>query len=130
MKYMLDTDTASHFIKQNPKVVSKAKANLGDWCVSAIVYQELMSGLLSFKGTKYEEAFAAFLRAVDVVPFSQSDALVAAELALANKKAGLNIGVHDSQIAGHAANAGLTLVTNNTKHFAPMLGVHVTNWVS
>jgi tRNA(fMet)-specific endonuclease VapC len=130
MQYMLDTDTASHFIKQNPKVVEKAKRFLGEWCISSIVYQELMSGLLSFKGTKYEEAFAAFLRVVDVVPFTKTDALVAAELAHSNKAAGHNIGFHDAQIAAHAASANLTLVTNNTKHFAPMLGVHVTNWVS
>lgn len=130
MQYMLDTDTASHFIKQNPKVVEKAKSFLGEWCISSIVYQELMSGLLSFKGTKYEEAFAAFLRVVDVVPFTKSDALVAAELAHSNKAAGHNIGFHDAQIAAHAANADLTLVTNNIRHFGPMVGVQVANWVN
>jgi predicted nucleic acid-binding protein len=86
--------------------------------------------LLSFKGTKYEEAFAAFLRVVDVVPFTKADALVAAELAHSSKAAGHNIDVHDSQIAAHAANADLTLVTNNTRHFGPMVGVQVANWVN
>ncbi len=130
MRYMLDSDTCSFIIKQVPSVVRKAREFKGEWCISSVVYQELMSGLLVTNSKRMEDGYQLFLSSVEVLEFSMSDALVAAELLVENRKRGHNIGMADNQIAGHAASANLTLVTNNTKHFAPMLGVHVTNWVA
>lgn len=127
---MLDTDTCSYIIKKVPAALAVFAQNLDNCCISSVVYQELMVGLIGVKGTRHEEAYVEFMKLIRVMPFSQADALTAADLFVANKKVGHNIGRIDNQIAGHAASANLTLVTNNTKHFAPMLGVQVTNWVS
>jgi tRNA(fMet)-specific endonuclease VapC len=129
MEYMLDTDTASFIIKKNFAVVEEAQKYAGSWCISSVVYQELMTGLLSSKGTRLEEDWSDFLRFVDVLPFTQADAMVAAELQVSAKKAGLNVGLADIQIAAHAASAGLTLVTNNSNHFDGFAGVHNITWV-
>lgn len=129
MEYMLDTDTASFIIKKNVAVVEKAQKYAGSWCISSVVYQELMTGLLSSKGTRLEQDWSDFLRFVDVLPFTQADAMVAAELQVSAKKAGLNVGLADIQIAAHAASAGLTLVTNNSNHFTGFAGVHNITWV-
>ena len=129
MEFMLDTDTASFIIKKIDAVVEKAQKCAGSWCISSVVYQELMTGLLSSKGTRHEEDWSDFLRFVDVLPFTQTDAMVAAELQVSAKRAGLNIGLADIQIAAHAASAGLTLVTNNASHFDGLAGVHNISWV-
>lgn len=129
MEFMLDTDTASFIIKKIDAVVEKAQKCAGSWCISSVVYQELMTGLLSSKGTRHEEDWSDFLRFVDVLPFTQADAMVAAELQVSAKRAGLNIGLADIQIAAHAASAGLTLVTNNGSHFDGLAGVHNISWV-
>jgi tRNA(fMet)-specific endonuclease VapC len=130
MKYMLDTDICSYFLKGNQGLVAKFAANKGEYCISSIVYQELLTGLLVQKGKKHEEAFAMFLRFVKVIPFTKADALTAAELRYAMFKKGHNIGVPDLQIAAHAMNGGLTLVTNNLKHFKPILGSDCETWLS
>lgn len=130
MRYMLDTDTCSFIIKQVPAAVQKARELKGDWCISSVVYQELMSGLLSTKSRRMEEGYQLFLSKVEVLEFSMSDAVVAAELLVENRKRGHNIGFADNQIAGHAISAQLTLVTNNNRHFGPILGLAVANWVS
>jgi tRNA(fMet)-specific endonuclease VapC len=130
MEFMLDTDTASFIIKKYDAVVETARKYAGSWCVSSVVYQELMTGLLSSKGTRLEEDWSDFLRFVDVLPFTQADAMVAAELQVSAKQAGLNIGLADIQIAAHSASAGLTLVTNNASHFNRLAGVRNISWVN
>ena len=129
MKYMLDTDTCSFIIKGVPSAVERAREFEGEWCISTIVYQELMGGLLSIGSRRIEAGFQHFLRTARVLEYSMSDALVAAELMVANNKNGHDIGIVDSQIAGHAASAGLILVSSNSKHFEPMLGLTVESWV-
>jgi tRNA(fMet)-specific endonuclease VapC len=129
MKYMLDTDTASFIIKNVPRVTKKALENRGFWCVSSVVYQELMMGLIGSQSQRLEVGYEKFLKAVKVLDFTQSAATVAAEFQLANKLAGHNIGDRDNQIAGHAASLGLILVSNNQKHFQPLRGLQIENWV-
>ena len=129
MEYMLDTDTCSYIIKKVPEVLQAFSNHLETCCISSVVYQELMVGLVGVRGTKHEEAYVEFMRLIKVIPFSQTDALAAADFMVSNKKMGHNIGVIDNQIAGQAANSGLTLVTNNTNHFAPMAGLEITSWV-
>jgi tRNA(fMet)-specific endonuclease VapC len=129
MKYMLDTDIASYLVKKLPRVVERANASLGEWCVSSIVYQELMMGLLSTKSQAMELGYERFLRGVQVVEFGQGAAMAAAELHNHNLSVGHNIGDRDNLIAGHAAFLGLTLVTNNLKHFRAISGLQVETWV-
>jgi len=129
MQFMLDTDTCSDIIKCIPAVTEKANRNRGLWCVSVIVYQELVAGLIGSKGTRHEHAYEWFLRTVEVIDFSKADALAAADIGEANKRKGHNIGFADNQIAGHAASCGLTLVTNNLKHFKPIRGLNVVSWL-
>jgi tRNA(fMet)-specific endonuclease VapC len=129
MKYMLDTETCCFIIKGVPSAVSKARELEGQWCISTVVYQELMAGLLNVPTKRIETGLQLFLRTARVLEYSMSDALVAAELMVANNKNGHDIGVIDSQVAGHAASAGLTLVSGNSNHFKPMLGVTTESWV-
>jgi tRNA(fMet)-specific endonuclease VapC len=128
LKYMLDTDTCSYLILGKENVTKRALQNLGSWCISAIVYQELFAGLLLIKGKKRESAFAAFLQAVQVIDFDKQDALTAADFKASLAKVGKTISTTDVQIAAQAANAGLTLVTNNIKHFGRIEGVSIENW--
>lgn len=129
MKYMLDTDTCSYIIKRVPRAQSEFSKYWDECCISSVVYQELMVGLIGAKGTRHEESFVEFMQLIRVMPFSQADALTAADFYVANTKTGHNIGRFDNQIAGHAASAGLILVSGNRKHFKPMLGLSVESWV-
>jgi len=128
LKYMLDTDICSYLILGREDVIEHALKNVGAWCISAIVYQELFAGLLLMKGTRREAALAEFLKAVQVMDFNKQDALTAADFKASLTKRGKTISTTDVQIAAQAANAGLTLVTNNLKHFGRIAGVSIENW--
>jgi len=125
---MLDTDTCSLAIKGNPKVLLKMDEASGEWCISSVTLQELAMWMLDSKGSRHEMAVEQFIRAVEVLDFTSSDALATADIATSNKRNGHNIGHADNQIAAHAANCGLTLVTHNLKHFKPIAGLSSESW--
>jgi tRNA(fMet)-specific endonuclease VapC len=50
--------------------------------------------------------------------------LVAAALA----RRGEPIGTFDTLLAAHALSLGLTVITNNTKHFSRVPGLALENW--
>ena len=130
MKYLIDTDTASYFIRGVPSVTKKLLAEYPNWAISAITYHELMQGLILAKNTAIEPAIAAFLEDVKVVAFDSADALESGRLSAILKKAGTQIGTSDTFIAGHALSLRLTLVTNNVKHFSRVPELKVVNWLN
>lgn len=130
MKYLLDTDTASYFIRGEPSVVSTALAQIEDWCISSVTYLELSNGLFQTENEVVEMAVTEFLRDVRVVEFASMDALEAGRLLAKLKSAGTPIGHFDTLIAAHALSLKLTLVTNNTKHFGKVDGLTTANWLA
>jgi len=128
MKYLIDTDTASYFIEGRPRVVSKFLAHSQNWMISAITYQELVHGLMLARNPRVEEQISAFLQDVEVVEFASADALESGRLAALLKKAGTQIGYHDTMIAGHALSLRATLISNNTKHFSKVPELQLENW--
>jgi tRNA(fMet)-specific endonuclease VapC len=64
-----------------------------------------------------------------VLPFDQSAAYRFAVVAAALARRGEPIGTFDTLMAAHALSLGLTLVTNNVKHFGPVVGLEAENWV-
>jgi tRNA(fMet)-specific endonuclease VapC len=130
MKYLLDTDTASYFIRGVPGVVSTALREMGNWCISSITYAEISSGLFQTKSRIVEIAVTDFLDGVQVVDFKSHDALEAGRLLAKLKAAGNPIGNFDTLIAAHALSLKLTLVTNNTKHFGKVKELTLVNWLA
>lgn len=128
MKYLVDTDIASFFIRGVPGVTKKLSAEYPNWAISAITYHELVQGMVLAKSTNIEQKIAAFLEDVQVVPFDSADALESGRLAAVLKKAGTPIGNTDTLIAGHALSLKLVLVTNNVKHFSRVPELRVVNW--
>ena len=128
MKYLIDTDTASYFIRGHEPLRSRLLAKSNDWGISAITYFELAKYQFSTQNSKAEEAIAVFLMDVLVVQFDCADALEAGRLGVLLKKAGTPIGEPDTLIAGHSLSIGATLVTNNVKHFKRVPDLKLENW--
>jgi tRNA(fMet)-specific endonuclease VapC len=65
---------------------------------------------------------------VDVVPFDEAAADRFGRVAVALARKGEPIGTFDTLIAAHALALGVTLVTNNTRHFRRVPGLRVASW--
>jgi tRNA(fMet)-specific endonuclease VapC len=130
MKYLVDTDTASFFIRGIPEVVASAMRELDYWCISSITCLELSSGLFQTQNKGVELAITEFLRDVRVAEFTGHDASEAGRLLAKLKAAGTPIGHFDTLIAAHALSLNLTLVTNNTRHFSKVRDLRLANWLT
>ena len=128
MKYLIDTDTASYFIRGQEPLRSKLLSKSNEWGISAITYFELAKYQFSTPNLETEEAIALFLMDVLVVPFDSADALEAGRLGVVLKNAGTPIGEPNTLIAGHALSLGATLISNNTKHFSRVPELQLENW--
>jgi tRNA(fMet)-specific endonuclease VapC len=129
-RFMLDADTVSYAIRGEGRVAAQLLEHRpSDLCLSSITLAELQFGAEAKRSRKLSRAVQTFIKDVEVVPFdraaSEKLALVAAALA----RKGKPIGTFDTLIAAHALSLGLTVVTNNTKHFSRAPGLTAESWV-
>ena len=128
-RYLLDADTVSYALRGEGGVAARILEHPpSDLCISSITLAELGFGAAAKKSQKLRRAIRAFIRDVSVLPFdevaAERFAAVAAELA----ESGTPIGALDTLVAAHALSLGLTVVTNNTRHFGRVRGLRVENW--
>jgi tRNA(fMet)-specific endonuclease VapC len=126
---MLDTDSVSFAIRGAGRVGERiVERRPSELCISAITLAELRFGAERRKSSKLNRAIEAFVRDVTVVPFDESCADTYGRLGAKLAASGATIGELDTMIAAHALTLGLTLVTNNTRHFARVEGLRTANW--
>jgi tRNA(fMet)-specific endonuclease VapC len=127
---MLDADTVSYALRGHGQVGARLLEHPpSEICISAITLAELGFGAEAKRSKKIRRAIRSFTKDVAVVPFDEASAerfgVVAASLATR----GQPIGLYDTLVAAQALCLGLTVVTNNTRHFGRVTGLAVENWV-
>jgi tRNA(fMet)-specific endonuclease VapC len=129
LEFMLDTDTVSWALRGQGAVPSHVLEHRpSQLCISSITLAELRFGADAKKSRRLHRLIATFVSSVAVMPFDQAAADRFGRVAnnLANR--GEPIGTFDTLIAAHALACGLTLVTNNTRHFQRVTGLKLSNW--
>lgn len=130
LAYMLDTDTVSFALRGRWQVANRLlQQRPSELCISSITLAELRYGAEMKRSRKLHRLIDTFLEAITIAPFDGAAAdrfgVVAASLA----RRGTPIGGYDTLIGTHALALGLTLVTNNVKHFEKIPGLKTENWV-
>jgi tRNA(fMet)-specific endonuclease VapC len=97
--------------------------------MSAITLAELNFGAEARRSQKIRRAIRSFTKDVTVVPFDEASAVRFGVVAAALSTRGRPIGLYDTLVAAQALASGLTVVTNNTRHFSQVPGLAVENWV-
>ncbi|MDP1607565.1 MAG: type II toxin-antitoxin system VapC family toxin [Rhodocyclaceae bacterium] len=126
---MLDTNTASHLLKEHPAVARRVvAAPMASLCISAITEGELLFGLAKRPDAKrLHLAVREFLRRVDVLPWVSATAecygMVRADMA----RRGKVLAPLDLLIGAHALSVGAVLVTND-RAFSQMTDLPVEDW--
>jgi tRNA(fMet)-specific endonuclease VapC len=133
MKLMLDTNICIYIIKQQPTAVLKRflEYQIGDIGISSITLSELRYGVAKSQyKEKNSKALDEFIIPLEVVAFDEGAALAYGDVRASLEMAGKTIGSMDYLIAAHALSLGVTLVTNNTREFNRVTGLHIVDWTA
>jgi len=127
--YMLDTDTVSFALRGQGRVAARLLEHRpSQLCISSITLAELRFGAETRRSQKLHRLISRFVESVAPVAFDQRAADRCGTVATALARRGAPIGTFDTLIAAHALSLGLTFVTNNTQHFARVVGLKTENW--
>lgn len=129
-EYMLDTDTVSFALRGQGQVgVRLLEHRPSQVCISTITLAELRFGAEARRSSRLHNLIGDFVASVTVVPFDGAAADRFGVVAAALARRGAPIGTCDTFVAAHALSLGLTLVTNNSRHFGRVAGLTTETWV-
>lgn len=132
IRYLLDTDTCSYFLKTGKASLRRrVRAGMmgGSLAISVITRAELRYGLEFLPSDHFLRVLVnSFLQQIQVLAWTEAAADEYARLAAGMKRTGKPIGILDTQIAAQALAENLVLVTNNTRHFGAVHGLKIENW--
>lgn len=129
---LLDTDILSSIMRGQSTAVRHASDFLvvhERFTFSAITRYEILRGLRAKQATNQLEAFDRFTAANHVIPVTDAVIVRASVIYADLYQRGDLIGDADILIAATALEHGLSLVTNNTKHFRRITGLLLENWL-
>jgi tRNA(fMet)-specific endonuclease VapC len=130
-RYLLDTNTVSHLLKEHPGVARRLVATpIAALCISAITEGELRFGLAKRPEAKrLHLAVKEFLRRVDVLPWDSGIAERYGPMRAEMERQGKVLGSLDGLIAAHALAVGAVVVSSD-KAFAQVPDLLVEDWTS
>lgn len=121
---MLDANIVIRMLSHQGEALRRRLADCaeGDLVTSSVAFAEVALGSANGKPPP-PERLEPFAEEVAIVPFDQGAARAYAKLPFRR-------GSYDRLIAAHALSLGLTLVTDNVRHFADIPGLRVENWMA
>jgi tRNA(fMet)-specific endonuclease VapC len=136
-RYVLDTDTFTHYLQNNPSVVSALIRHLSDEVVlSVITVQEVWDGWAAViaRAKTPDQLAAAYDRLTAVLNELRNWPVVSFPAAAVHRYAALrkqklNVGANDLRIAAIAIESAATVVTHNRRDYQRLPGVVIEDWV-
>ncbi len=134
-RYLLDTNILIDFLKEIPSVVEKIlQVGTDQCCISVISLHELYFGAQLAREKKQEYYYQELERINTLLEYFtvlnlKTHGEEYARIKYALRKKGKPVDELDMLIAAHAVSEGLTVVTDNIKHFKDMPDVKVENWM-
>ncbi|MCP9915263.1 type II toxin-antitoxin system tRNA(fMet)-specific endonuclease VapC [Cyanobium sp. ATX 6F1] len=127
---LLDTNICIYIINAKPAAVLERFKNyrLGEIGLCSVVAAELAFGVAKSSSARNRQALEMFLAPLTILPFDERAAWAYGDLRAELERRGTPIGSLDTMIAAHALSLQATLITNNTREFAQVPGLHVDNW--
>jgi tRNA(fMet)-specific endonuclease VapC len=127
--FMLDTDISSYIIKRRPTTLLEKFEKYGETLnVSVITAAELRFGAEKAARPKLAELVEAYLDRLAILDWTNDVTPHYARIRAQLERSGKPIGNMDLLIASHAVSQGMTVVTNNLKHFSSVPGLNVEVW--
>ncbi len=123
--YLLDTDWVISYLNGRPEIVAKVESLRNDGlAVSMISLAELYEGIYySTNPEASERGLEDFLAPMEVIGLDPATCKVFGQERGRLRKQGRTVGDFDLLIAATCLHGGLTLLTNNRRHFEHIEGL-------
>jgi tRNA(fMet)-specific endonuclease VapC len=129
VKYLLDTNTVSYYLRGTAAAVKHVQSHAPpSLAISAITAMELNYGIEKRRSAKLTAAVMGFLSGIQIMPFDREAALRAGAVRAALERIGVVLALADCQIAGHALTLDVTLVSTDAA-FRQVTGLTVKDWL-
>ena len=128
--FLLDTNTVSYFIADNPPQVQERLRRVGllSTAISTITEAELRYGVArNPNAIRRRTSVESFLGDALVLPWDSAAARTCGKLRVEQERKGKPLSVEDLMIAAHALLLGLTLVTHDAA-FSFVDGLKTEDW--
>jgi tRNA(fMet)-specific endonuclease VapC len=131
MKYLLDTDTCVFWLRGRTRVRERLSAiDREEIGISVITLAELRYGAsCAAERKKHHQALDNLINDLAVVGVNEEVTRTFGDIKAELRERRELIEDFDLLIASTAITYGLTLVTNNTKHFERISNLSIENWV-
>jgi tRNA(fMet)-specific endonuclease VapC len=131
--FLLDTNIVSEIVKRTPDAKVMARLNreaVASLHISSVTVFELRFG--AARSAKPASLWTRIQRDIisrfQVLPFTEQDALNAADLMAPLVGSGQHLALQDIWLAGVAFGRNLTFVTRNRRDFDRVTGLKLENW--
>jgi tRNA(fMet)-specific endonuclease VapC len=131
MRYLLDADTVSFFVRRELNVLSRLQATSPDLlALSTVTLMEIEYGLnrKPERRAALETVLLPFFNNIHILSYSPEDARATAAIRASLSHSGQPIGPYDVMLAGTALARGLILVSSNTREFSRVSGLVLEDW--
>jgi tRNA(fMet)-specific endonuclease VapC len=128
--YLLNTNTVSYYIADNPHEVRKRlnRVGLSSTAVSTVTEAELRYGVARNPAAlRRRESVEFFLETAVILPWDSAAARTYGQLRADQERKGRPLSLEDLMIAAHALSLGLTLVTHDSV-FSFIDGLKTEDW--
>ena len=129
--YALDSNIVSFYLRGNIAVIDNIKKAINDGhaiVISPIAYYEVKRGLLLIGAARKLQELADFCNLFQVGSFGDYLLEEAIEIYVRERKEKRNTADADIFMAAFCLHNGYILVTDNTRHFENIEGLHLINW--
>ena len=127
---MLDTDTVSFALRGVGGVAQRLlEIEPSRVCISSLTLAELRFGAERRGSRRLHRLISDFTSALLVAPFDAKAADRFGQIGALLADEGTPIGQLDTLIAAHALVLGVTLVSNNARHFGRVRGLRTESWL-
>ena len=130
VRYLLDTNTASHIIKGTIPRIRERLAKIGpsDAAISVVTEAELRFGVSRHpEATRVKAAVEEFLRFIDIRSWNSDSAQLYADIRTVIETQGHPMGNLDLMIAAHAMALDTILITGD-RVFRWVKGLRIDDW--
>jgi len=130
MKYALDTNIVSYYLKGNRQVVEKldSEAEKDNILIPFFVYFEIKKWLMALDSKNKLSAFDEMFEEFGASMIDRETFDLALSIYIKLRKAGITVDDGDLLIAAYCILNNHILVTNNERHFGNIEGLQVVNW--